>query len=932
MSSTIINFGIVLAVLYSVAVESMEKYRESSSMNKSTNEEESEEDFQLQKRSISSLHFPSTYHASGNIRIPSAGIVEPFEAWYAGKFNKSRIDYYEGTVKTFQRGDVGKYGTLYEVIPKYDYRHKSHYQGCWKKNGKEKKRIEPQSVLPKTVYWPFRMNLTQYEFQGFVKLNGIWCSKWIAVLEAFNRTDTYIFHATDEDNPKPMRFEMNGYDVMLTSYYDHYIVDYKVFESWTYDAEMFMIPQVAKRDRWCQKVPKNVGEAGYRSINPIGEFLDDEEYGKFETKFKHFKSNFGKVYKHEEEHRKRMHIARHNMRYIHSMNRRRLGYDLDVNHFVDMTDEEYNNHRGTSYDTQKETEKYEKDIPILGEDFDPLEVAGLARRKAGPGQSRTQILGKRSNIYGSGMTKIGNFVRGMQKKDFQDGINGKTSKKTSVDDTIQGSRVLEDRSANNNQDIEKDLRDLKFFIKQLDDISDEIRIDPEKSRRQFQTFIQNPSLIQKELQVKYIDRVVRLDKTARKNNTIVLERNDKGRHDKLQKIKDKNERKEVLKGTDSERKRKRIFKNKTNVSDYVKEMAIKNGVAKKTKSKEIKHYARKWNRKLKKVSKAQQPHGRSKLHEIKWDEMVRILDDEATEDKLRRSYKSNEIYEPEIKRRKIQTEVLSSLDPFATDRNEELTKKGKVSSNGYYNFMKNWETPAMSRMTPFFALGVEEMDPETGEMDVTETDFVMEDHSRFPKEYYAGIGGEKLNRGHKVKSKKKKKKKKKKTRIPEELDWSKYGAVPPVQSQGICGSCWTFSTAAAVESSHFIKTGELIKLSEQQLLDCTWYVPHSKEGNHGCMGGWTWKSFAYIKDFGLATSKSYGNYLGMESSCKTKNYTVGAKIDSFMKVQANSASALMKAIAHYGPATASINTEAKTLKFYKSGVYDDKICSEYDFN
>ena len=73
---------------------------------------------------------------------------------------------------------------------------------------------------------------------------------------------------------------------------------------------------MAKRDRWCQKVPKNVGEAGYRSINPIGEFFDDEEYGKFETKFKHFKSNFGKVYKHEEEHRKRMHIARHNMRFV----------------------------------------------------------------------------------------------------------------------------------------------------------------------------------------------------------------------------------------------------------------------------------------------------------------------------------------------------------------------------------------------------------------------------------------------------------------------------------------------------------------------------------------------------------------------------------------------------------------------------------------
>ena len=48
-----------------------------------------------------------------------------------------------------------------------------------------------------------------------------------------------------------------------------------------------------------------------------------------------------------------------------------------------------------------------------------------------------------------------------------------------------------------------------------------------------------------------------------------------------------------------------------------------------------------------------------------------------------------------------------------------------------------------------------------------------------------------------------------------------------------------------------------------------------------------------------------------------------------MKVAPNNAKALMKAIAMYGPATASINTEAKTLKFYKHGIYDDKLCSEY---
>ena len=44
------------------------------------------------------------------------------------------------------------------------------------------------------------------------------------------------------------------------------------------------------------------------------ELLDREEYEGFERRFKCFKDNFGKEYEHENEHRKRMHIARHNMR------------------------------------------------------------------------------------------------------------------------------------------------------------------------------------------------------------------------------------------------------------------------------------------------------------------------------------------------------------------------------------------------------------------------------------------------------------------------------------------------------------------------------------------------------------------------------------------------------------------------------------------
>ena len=42
-------------------------------------------------------YFPRYYHATGLLSLPFDGIAEPFEAWFAGDRNMSRIDYYYGT-------------------------------------------------------------------------------------------------------------------------------------------------------------------------------------------------------------------------------------------------------------------------------------------------------------------------------------------------------------------------------------------------------------------------------------------------------------------------------------------------------------------------------------------------------------------------------------------------------------------------------------------------------------------------------------------------------------------------------------------------------------------------------------------------------------------------------------------------------------------
>lgn len=52
-----------------------------------------------------------------------------------------------------------------------------------------------------------------------------------------------------------------------------------------------------------------------------------------------------------------------------------------------------------------------------------------------------------------------------------------------------------------------------------------------------------------------------------------------------------------------------------------------------------------------------------------------------------------------------------------------------------------------------------------------------------------------------------------------------------------CTSAWAFSAVAVMEGAHFVATGELVKLSDQQCIDCAI--------SGGCFGAEPYDCFEY---------------------------------------------------------------------------------------
>jgi len=161
--------------------------------------------------------------------------------------------------------------------------------------------------------------------------------------------------------------------------------------------------------------------------------------------------------------------------------------------------------------------------------------------------------------------------------------------------------------------------------------------------------------------------------------------------------------------------------------------------------------------------------------------------------------------------------------------------------------------------------------------------------------------------------------------LPTSIDWRDKKAVNPVKDQGQCGSCWTFSATAAMETAWFFHSNKLLSLSEQLCVDCV------NGGANTCdIGGEMHDCYLQVISEGGDELESVYPYKATSGGgCLFDKTKVVATMSSYRNITVGDENDL-KSAAAITVVSVAIDASQQSFQFYSSGVYNEPNCNSCD--
>jgi hypothetical protein len=150
--------------------------------------------------------------------------------------------------------------------------------------------------------------------------------------------------------------------------------------------------------------------------------------------------------------------------------------------------------------------------------------------------------------------------------------------------------------------------------------------------------------------------------------------------------------------------------------------------------------------------------------------------------------------------------------------------------------------------------------------------------------------------------------------LPETFDWRTKVTLSPIENQGGCGSCWSFSSSATFQDVLRIK-GEVRDLSEQYLLSCT------KPGDWNCKNGGFFAHDMHMAPKGGVDAGDYP-YTASDTPCKS-GLTYHQKITRWAYLSGGenpSVEEIKSAIFQYGPVSVGV-AATESMSNYRGGIW-----------